>query len=135
MTNAQRVKQWMEALGQGVPEQPGMSAQGRDLRITLLTEEAEEAHNALEDIEESGLVPAAKELADVLVIAYGSLVSMGVDPDRVFEIVQDENDMKLKHVEVREDGKRVVSDDVKKRLKEQTQRRLEALINSSLHSV
>lgn len=135
MTNAQRVKQWMEALGQGVPEQPGMSAQDRDLRITLLTEEAEEAHNALEDIEESGLVPAAKELADVLVIAYGSLVSMGVDPDRVFEIVQDENDAKLKHVEVREDGKRVVSDDVKKRLKEQTQRRLEALINSSLHSV
>jgi len=128
MTNGERVAAWMQSIGQHVPEQPGMGAYDRDLRVSLLNEEVNEAIDALDAIEFDGIAPAAKELADVLVIAYGGLVSMGLDPDKVFEIVQDENDDKVRHCEDRGDGKRVVPDEIKQELKAETKRRLQALV-------
>lgn len=128
MTNAERVRAWMRSVGQQVPESPGMGSQDRDLRIALLDEEVNEAIEALDNVEFDGVAPAAKELADVLVIAYGGLVAMGLDPDSVFAIVQDENDAKVQHAVEREDGKCIVPPEVKQELKAETRRRLEALV-------
>lgn len=74
------------------------------LRADLIREEAKEAADALEDL---GLVEQAKELADLVYVAYGAAVTLGIDLDHAVRLVHAANMSKLvdgKPV-MREDGK------------------------------
>lgn len=85
------------------PELP--SDEERDLRLCLMQEEvteylAGEAKNDLENI--------AKELCDIIYIAYGTAVSYGIPMDKVFEEVHRSNMSKVNPdgtITRREDGK------------------------------
>ncbi len=73
----------------------------RELRIRLLQEEFEELKDALEKEE---LPSIAKEIADLLYVAYGTAVSYGLDMDPVFREVHRSNMSKVGGYK-REDGK------------------------------
>lgn len=76
----------------------------RKLRADLVTEECEEARFALiaEDLH-----AIAKELADVVIVAYGSAISLGIDLDKAVALVHASNMSKLV------DGKPVMRGDGK----------------------
>lgn len=139
MSNAQRVRAWMQALGQDTPETPGATTEEVvRLRESLIREEYVEASSDLDDLawqieraealNTSLLADSAKELADLLVVTYGALVALGVDPDEVFAAVMDENEAKTEHAYDRGDGKFVVSQDVKGRIKDKTKSELSNLV-------
>jgi len=137
MTNAQRVKQFMNMGGQQVdlPANEPMPFDVLCLRHRLETEEHMEMIEALHNYAESEGTSAkdrahlAKELADKLVISYGTLIAMGLDPDKVFNIVQDENDAKIATGTKRDDGKIIVSPEVKAQLKQETYKKLLMLVS------
>lgn len=80
---------------------PGMPRHRRELRATLIEEEAMEAAAAIRD---GYLAPAIHELCDVLVVTYGAAVEFGVDIERPFTEVMGANFAKVGGP-VREDGK------------------------------
>lgn len=85
---------------QGVP---GWSPEAIiELRKTLIREEAEEALAALADHEP--LEDVAKELCDVVVVAVGAAVALGIPFDECWRRVHDSN-MAKAGGPVREDGK------------------------------
>src|SRR5688500_96789 len=75
------------------------------LRADLIREEAREAAEA---IEEDGPEEWAKELADLVIVAYGAALTFGIDLDRVIPLVHASNMSKLGT-----DGKPVMRDDGK----------------------
>lgn len=77
----------------------------RNLRINLQDEETGELEEALFD---NDLVAVAKELADVVYVAYGTAVSLGIDLDAVLRLVHLSNMSKLG-----EDGQPVFREDGK----------------------
>jgi predicted HAD superfamily Cof-like phosphohydrolase len=62
------------------------------LRADLIREEADEAADAIE----SGDLPAiAKELADLVIVAYGAALTLGIDLDAAVYVVHRSNMTKL----------------------------------------
>lgn len=74
------------------------------LRADLIREEAKEAADALEC---EGLQQVAKELADLVIVAYGAALTMGIDLDKALLKVHESNMSKLV------DGKPVMRPDGK----------------------
>jgi predicted HAD superfamily Cof-like phosphohydrolase len=104
------------ALGIPAPDHPApLSPERADLRIRLLREEVEEFAKAAGECRgwrrllwwrrpRSDLVASVHELVDVLVVAYGALVELGVDADPFWAEVMAANMRKIGGP-VRADGK------------------------------
>ena len=103
MTPQHLVRTFHEAFGLSLDAEPDTEL--RRLRRNLIEEETQELAEALTlgDVTE-----IAKELADLVYVAYGTAVSLGIDLDLVIEQVHASNMSKLgadgKPV-LREDGK------------------------------
>lgn len=82
-----------------IPTVPDEKTQA--LRVRLIQEEFDELKEALET---KKLPDIAKELADLLYVAYGTAVSYGIDMEPVFKEVQRSNMSKVGGYK-REDGK------------------------------
>ncbi len=67
----------------------------RMLRLRLLTEEFREYHEEETEVMSPSLPKIAKELADDLVIAFGTAVAYGIPMDEVFKAVHESNMSKL----------------------------------------
>lgn len=102
MTNFEKVKKFHRALGHIDPETPELPPIDReDLRKDLLWEEFNET---LDAIDEADLEHIAKELADLLVVTYGTGAEYGIPMDEVFAEVHRSNMSKVGGP-MREDGK------------------------------
>ena len=85
-----------------------------ELRMRLLREEAAEALDALEalrgaqatETQDEALAAAAHELADLLYVAYGTFVALGVDADAAYAEVHAAN-MRKAGAPRRADGKQL----------------------------
>ena len=85
-----------------VQERPGLvDERTRLLRERLIQEEFDELKEAME---KADLPAIAKELADLLYVAYGTAVSYGIDMETVFREVHRSNMSKIGGYK-REDGK------------------------------
>lgn len=110
-SNADKVSQFHYAFGVAEPVFPMIpSGEVMSLRARLISEEFLEV---IEEIEKAragfeNLADLAKELADLLVVTYGTALVCGIDIDAVFEEVHRSNMSKLgpdgKPI-YREDGK------------------------------
>lgn len=123
-SNFQHVKTWMGEVGQEIPKCLTYPSQDVvNLRRKLIAEECAELIEAFktieadEDQDPDNLVDAVKELCDILVVTYGALVALGVDGDAAFRLVMENNDGKIAHKIVRDDGKIIVPQDIKDKLK------------------
>lgn len=93
-SNADRVRAFHEAIGANLPDRPTVPDRALlDLRRALLREEYAEVMAAMDDLDAGAtdLAPLAQELADLLYVAYGALLALGADPDRVFAEVHRAN--------------------------------------------
>jgi len=89
-TNAELVYDMMERYEQETPEYPvPMSGATKALRVKLITEEFNEVMDAINNNEPMKNV--AKELVDLLVVTYGTLIAMGVDANAAFREVHMSN--------------------------------------------
>ena len=122
-TNFELVKRWMEKASQATPGEPSpMPDDTARLRQRLVLEEALETHDAFnayrKDKEDPDLAAdLVKELADILVVVYGAFAAMGVDADRAFVRVMENNFDKLTAFSYDLSGKVVVDADRKAELK------------------
>ena len=107
MTNAEKVKEFMEAFGQKVYTKSHWPAMTTcDLRVDLIEEELDELKEAIYNY--GTLVDVADALTDLLVVIYGAGHAFGIDLDRCFEEVHRSNMTKLGddgNPIYREDGK------------------------------
>jgi predicted HAD superfamily Cof-like phosphohydrolase len=89
-TNAELVYDMMERYEQETPDLPTpMSGAIKDLRVKLITEEFNEVMDSINNNEPMKNV--AKELVDLLVVTYGTLIAMGVDANAAFREVHTSN--------------------------------------------
>lgn len=109
LTNADKVRQFMVAMGQPVDQPLELTIDGEirvtdllDLRDRLIEEEVDEFQDAK--------TPAdlLKELCDLLYVTYGFAITFGLDIDTAFERVHQSNLSKLG-----EDGKPIFREDGK----------------------
>lgn len=113
-TNFEQVRAFHRAVGGAAPDAPTTpEAATLRLRQTLIREEYEEVAAAFEQAlaaqgagEAVDSVPLAHELADLLYVAYGGLVELGVDGDAVFAEVHRANMEKTRGPR-RADGKQL----------------------------
>jgi predicted HAD superfamily Cof-like phosphohydrolase len=92
-TNFDKVRIFMEVMGQEVKETPEFPSQEIiDLRLRLIEEEVAELRAG---VEAGDLVNVAKELTDILYVVYGMGHSLGINLDACFEEVQQSNLSKL----------------------------------------
>ncbi len=95
LTNAQKIKEFHDAVGSPVPEKPVLpSLQTLALRHRLIQEEYEEVTEAWEALtavlqannpaQPANLTNWIHELADLLYVTYGAILACGVDADAVF---------------------------------------------------
>lgn len=107
MSNFEKVREFMLAMGQHVPETPAgtMSFDLARLRERVMEEEYNEVLEVLYSVDKTRL---AKELGDLLYVVYGTAVSAGIPMDQVFEEVHKSNMSKLG-----DDGKPVLREDGK----------------------
>lgn len=103
---ARSVQEWMRAAGQPVHSHPQdyVPAETAALRIRLLNEECQEAAAATAL---GNLAAIAQELADVVVVAYGTAAVFGLDLDRAIDEVMQANRSKFV------DGRPLLRDDGK----------------------
>jgi predicted HAD superfamily Cof-like phosphohydrolase len=108
-SNYDKVKDFHLAFNMKVSDEPELEGNDAALRIKLITEEYKEV---VEAIENGNIVEIAKELADLLVVTYGTAVSFGIDIDSVFDDVMASNMSKLNDGKpiYREDGKLLKGD-------------------------
>lgn len=93
------VADFHRAIGKALPQRPSVpDAADLALRLTLLREEMREVEEAaaglragLETARPADLAPLAHELVDLLYVAYGALLSLGLDPDAAFAEVHRAN--------------------------------------------
>jgi predicted HAD superfamily Cof-like phosphohydrolase len=101
------LREWHEHHGVPVGEEPAVPAEARvRLRHRLLEEEAIEALELLSLMADGitvDLAALAKELCDVVVVAYGCALEFGLDLDAAMVAVHRSN--MVKNGGVREDGK------------------------------
>lgn len=93
-SNADKVARMMGCWQQDIPLYPtAMCKDTQALRLRLITEEFNEV---VEAFETGQTIPeVAKELCDLLVVTYGTLLTMGVNPDAAFDLVHKSNMSKL----------------------------------------
>lgn len=103
-TNFEKVREFMEACGQNIPEKATgyIEEDVRWLRESLITDEVRE----LLDTQADDITNTARELADILYVVYGTAVAYGIDIDEIFDLVHRTN-MKKISGPVREDGKKL----------------------------
>lgn len=91
---ARAVQSWMHDVGQPVHSRPqdSIPAADFDLRLRLLGEEYAELVAAMV---EGDLAAVAQELADLVVVAYGTAATYGLDLDRAVWEVMEANRSKL----------------------------------------
>ena len=103
MSNFQSVKLFMKTFGQKVNDKPNFpDANIVELRYSLIKEELEEFHQAIED---KNLNEIADSLTDILYVTYGAGHAFGIDLDKCFDEVQKSNMSKLGF-----DGKPIYND-------------------------
>lgn len=139
-TNYRVVVDWMRWIGQTIPANPceiDHASGVVELRRALIDEEAGEVIEALEALPRPVqpehvelLAEAVKELGDLLVVGYGSLAAMGVDGDKIFRIVMEENQKKLQYGYKRDDGKWVVPPETKAKLRAECKASIISYINT-----
>lgn len=98
MTPQEMVREFHEAIGAPILSTPTIPSTDHCLlRCTLLTEESEEACAELLSAAEGdgNLARIAKELADVLIVTYGTALEFGIDLDAVMAEVHKSNMSKV----------------------------------------
>lgn len=113
-TNAGRVREFHEAIGESPPTAPSYPSESLlALRRKLIEEEQAEVMQALGRLAEADEAEledrfgeAVHELADLLYVTYGALVWFGVDADAVFDEVHRAN-MRKTTGPKRADGKQL----------------------------
>ena len=106
MTNANKVKLFMESFGQEVKSKPEFPSDDiLKLRIELISEEFQELVDACNA---NDIIEVADALTDILYVTYGAAHSFGVPIDECFKEVQRSNMSKLG-----EDGKPIYREDGK----------------------
>jgi predicted HAD superfamily Cof-like phosphohydrolase len=92
VSNAQKVAEFHRAIGRVLPERPTVpDAAELVFRLTLLTEEMTEVQEAVGSLKQklpeavtADVFPLAHELVDLLYVAYGALLALGITPDLAF---------------------------------------------------
>jgi len=105
MTNAAMVREFHDRFGLASDMDVDDNPKLVELRLNLITEEYHEVCTAFASGSKHDV---AKELCDLLYVAYGALIAFGMDPDKCFEEVHRSNMSKLTadgNVLYREDGK------------------------------
>jgi predicted HAD superfamily Cof-like phosphohydrolase len=106
MTNANKVKLFMESFGQQVKSKPEFPSDDiLKLRTDLIDEEVKELWDACDARD---LVEIADALTDILYVTYGMAHALGIPIDECFAEVQASNMSKLG-----EDGKPIYREDGK----------------------
>ena len=106
MTNANKVKLFMESFGQEVKSKPEFPSDDiLKLRTDLIDEEVKELWDACDARD---LVEIADALTDILYVTYGMAHALGIPIDECFAEVQASNMSKLG-----EDGKPIYREDGK----------------------
>lgn len=108
MTNFEKILDFHKKFGAHIGNRDKsftMPDKVKDLRLSLITEEFREVEEAFESEDHTHQI---KELCDLLVVTYGTLVSMGVNADEAFDLVHVSNMSKLG-----DDGKPVFREDGK----------------------
>jgi predicted HAD superfamily Cof-like phosphohydrolase len=106
MTNANKVKLFMESFGQEVKSKPEFPSDDTvKLRIELISEELQELVDACNA---NDIIEVADALTDILYVTYGAAHSFGIPIDECFKEVQRSNMSKLG-----EDGKPIYREDGK----------------------
>ncbi|GGR24613.1 hypothetical protein [Deinococcus ruber] len=102
MSNARAVLEFHRLLGFPMPSEPRPpTPETLHLRLTLLREEMAEVEEAAETLRTlpapgaADLLPLAHELTDLLYVAYGALLALGIDPDATFAEIHRANMDKL----------------------------------------
>jgi predicted HAD superfamily Cof-like phosphohydrolase len=96
------VAEFHRKFGQPVAERPTMLSDERaEMRANLISEESEEAYDAICD---GSMVDIADGLADTLYVVIGTALEYGIDLDRVFAAVHAAN-MRKEGGPTRADGK------------------------------
>lgn len=111
VTNAEKVGEFHRAFGVEEPSCPTIpDPMVTALRYSLIREECLEVTDELTKLAsgKGNLADLAKELADLLVVTYGTARAFGIDIDAVFEEVHRSNMSKLG-----EDGKPIYREDGK----------------------
>lgn len=153
-TTQQRVKSWMQRIGQETPEYAGIpDMKTLLLRFKLINEEYNEAVFELskisdrdsvsgyrtsdpltkefqKEIVQKSVIKLAKELADLLVVVYGTFTAFGLNGDVISAFVMDENNKKVAEGIFNDDGKLIVPTDVKAKLKEETHNRISTYVKA-----
>jgi predicted HAD superfamily Cof-like phosphohydrolase len=106
MNNQEMVREFHDTFGLPARDEPTpVDRREADLRMKLLEEETTEVVQA---IYKGDVYNLAKELADVVYVAYGTAVTYGIDLDKVFAEVHRSNMSKLD-----EDGNPILREDGK----------------------
>ena len=106
MTNANKVKLFMESFGQEVKSKPEFPSDDTvKLRIELISEELQELVDACKA---GDIIEVADALTDILYVTYGMAHALGIPIDECFAEVQASNMSKLG-----EDGKPIYREDGK----------------------
>ena len=106
MTNANKVKLFMESFGQEVKSKPEFPSDDTvKLRIELISEELQELVDACKA---GDIIEVADALTDILYVTYGAAHSFGIPIDECFKEVQRSNMSKLG-----KDGKPIYREDGK----------------------
>ena len=106
LTNSDKVKDFMKAFGQDLPDIPGLPDEETiKLRLKLILEEVEELKEALD---RKNMVDVLDGLCDILYVVYGAGHAFGIDLDEPFNHVHHSNMSKLG-----EDGKPIYREDGK----------------------
>ncbi len=92
-TNAEKVREFMQAFGQAVPDRPGFP----DLSTVLLRHSliAEEYREFVEALLKADIVEVADSLADLTVVVLGTAIAFGIPFEAVFTEVMNSNMSKL----------------------------------------
>jgi len=107
-TNANKVKQFMEAFGQEVKDKPEWPDEDTvNLRVDLIEEEYDELKQAVYS-HDGTMTDVADALSDILYVVYGMAHSFGIDIDECFREVHVSNMSKLD-----ENGKPIYREDGK----------------------
>ncbi len=94
MSNEQMIREFEELFSSHpIPESPQLLPADRTLkRVRLISEEFAEY---IEAAQKQNLIECAKELADLLVVVYGTAVLMGLPMGEIFEEVHRSNMSKI----------------------------------------
>ena len=102
-SNARKVADFRRAIGKQLPQRPAVpDAAELAFRMTLLGEEMAEVQQAAAELgaklpgaEVADVFPLAHELIDLLYVAYGALLALGINPDVAFAEIHRANMLKV----------------------------------------